>query len=184
MSALIVCAGGNENFSFAKGVGIGLFEASLGLYELCFKALNLKQKLDKIIFIGTCGLYDEKDELLKIYESSHCFNIEFSKLCGNFYSPISNEIKINVSRETYKCNSSNFICADKKAARKFSKFGLKLENMELFSILKVAEKFKISATSYLCATNFCDEKAHENFIKNHAFAKKKLENFLQEKNLI
>ncbi|TQR31378.1 purine-nucleoside phosphorylase [Campylobacter sp. MIT 99-7217] len=184
MSALIICAGGNENFSFAKGVGIGLIEASLGTWQLCWEALNSKQEFEQIIFIGTCGLYDEKDELLQIYESSHCFNLEYSKLCANFYSPISNEIRLNVSQETYKSNSSNYICADKKAALKFKEFGLRLENMELFAILKVADKFKIPATSYLCATNFCDEKAHENFVKNHSLAKKKLEEFLQDKNLI
>lgn len=189
---LIVCAGGNENFNFAKGVGIGLVEASLGLSELCFEAKKEHKEIEEIIFIGSCGLYQNEENLshgkantlLEIYESSHCFNIEYSSLCANFYTPILKEINTNVSQETFKCNSSNYICADKKAAKKFMTLGLELENMELFAILTVAKKFKIPATSYLCATNFCDENAHQFFMQNHKRAKKNLEIFLQEKNLI
>lgn len=220
MKTLIVCAGKSENFSFAKSIGVGLVEASIGLSELV-----LAQKPEKIIFIGTCGLYNkplknvlnlanfaekslanerdksltkkgkksltnEKSEsnpaikLLEIYESEHCFNIEASKLTNDFYSPAECEINLNVSYETKKCNSSNFICTDEKIAMKFANLGLELENMESFAVLSVAKHFGISATCFLCATNFCDTKAHEFFLQNHAQAKKNLENFLQEKNLI
>lgn len=202
--SLIICAGGNEEFSFAKGVGIGLINAACGLAQLCLEYLKAGKDIENIIFIGTCGLYNEpkdtsknlkqglKDEknlkpaneLLQIYESAHCFNVEYAKLCANFYTPLSNEINANVSQETFKCNSSNYICADKTAAQKFANLGLNLENMELFAVLSVAKRFKIPATSYLCATNFCDENAHKNFVKNHKEAKIKLEEFLQGKNLI
>lgn len=222
MKTLIVCAGKNENFSFAKSIGVGLVEASIGLSELV-----LAQKPEKLIFIGTCGLYNkraknesdlksailgaqsltnerdkslikkgeksltnEKGEnkpaikLLEIYESAHCFNIEASKLTNDFYSPAECEINLDVSYETKKCNSSNYICTDEKIATKFASLGLELENMESFAVLSVAKYFRISATCFLCATNFCDTKAHEFFLRHHAQAKKNLENFLQEKNLI
>ncbi len=261
---LIVCAGKNEDFSFAKSIGVGLVEASAGLCELLFKfnalgagtsqnsainahgsvagkysgaknvrgvagimnefiseqsvasELSVASKPDKIIFIGTCGLYQKGDEkglnavnlsengkikenldaknltsknqkplkLLEIYESAHCFNVEASKLTNAFYSPAECEINLNVSYETKKCNSSNYICTDENLAARFADLGLELENMESFAVLSVAKRFGISATCFLCATNFCDKNAHQSFLQNHAQAKKNLEHFLQEKNLI
>ena len=255
MKTLIVCAGKNEDFSFAKSIGVGLVEASAGLCELLFKfnavasknstinahgsvasrysgaknrrgvasimgeqsvasELSVASKPDKIIFIGTCGLYQKDDEkglnalnlsengktkenlgaknlasekplkLLEIYESAHCFNVEASKLTNAFYSPAECEINLNVSYETKKCNSSNYICTDENVAARFADLGLELENMESFAVLSVAKRFGISATCFLCATNFCDKNAHQSFLQNHAQAKKNLEYFLQEKNLI
>lgn len=261
---LIVCAGKNEDFSFAKSIGVGLVEASAGLCELLFKfnagcagtkrrgeingrksvaskysgaknvrgvagimdglmskqsvasELSVANKVDKIIFIGTCGLYQKGDEkglntvnlsengkikenlgaknlasenqkplqLLEIYESAHCFNVEASKLTNAFYSPVECEINLNVSYETKKCNSSNYICTDENVAARFADLGLELENMESFAVLSLAKRFGISATCFLCATNFCDKNAHQSFLQNHAQAKKNLERFLQEKNLI
>lgn len=252
---LIVCAGKNEDFRFAKSIGVGLVEASAGLCELLFKfnavasknsAINahgsvasrysgaknvrgvagimdrltseqsVANKPDKIIFIGTCGLYQKGDkkglnavnlsengkmkanlgaknptresqkplQLLEIYESAHCFNVEASKLTNAFYSPAECEINLNVSYETKKCNSSNYICTDENVAVRFADLGLELENMESFAVLSVAKRFGISATCFLCATNFCDKNAHQSFLQNHAQAKKNLEHFLQEKNLI
>jgi len=241
---LIVCAGRNENFRFAKSIGVGLVEASAGLCELLFKfnavasknsgaknvrgvagimdeqsvasELSVANKPDKIIFIGTCGLYQKGDKkglnalnlsengkikenlgaknragenqkplkLLEIYESAHCFNVEASKLTNDFYSPAECEINLNVSYETKKCNSSNYICTDENVAARFADLGLELENMESFAVLSVAKRFGISATCFLCATNFCDKNAHQSFLQNHAQAKKNLEHFLQEKNLI
>ena len=69
-------------------------------------------------------------------------------------------------------------------AARFADLGLELENMESFAVLSVAKRFGISATCFLCATNFCDKNAHQSFLQNHAQAKKNLEHFLQEKNLI
>lgn len=211
---LIVCAGKNEDFSFAKSIGVGLVEASVGLCELLFKFNVLgawANKVDKIIFIGTCGLYQKSEslnlskkseikgnlgaknlmrenqkplKLLEIYESAHCFNVEASKLTNDFYSPAECEINLNVSYETKKCNSSNYICTDENVAARFADLGLELENMESFAVLSVAKRFGISATCFLCATNFCDKNAHQSFLQNHAQAKKNLEHFLQEKNLI
>lgn len=178
MKNLIVCAGNNESFSFAKSIGIGLINSSITLSNICKIA-----KPQKIIFIGTCGLYKD-GKILDIYESSHAFNIEAGKILADFYTPLDYEINLNVSYETFRCNSSNYICVNKNIAYKFFELGLSLENMEAFAVLNVAKYFDIKATCFLCATNFCDENAHKDFVKNHALAKIKLENFLQEKNII
>ncbi|MBM0637691.1 purine-nucleoside phosphorylase [Campylobacter sp. VicNov18] len=178
---MIVCAGGNENFSFAKAIGIGLVESAFNLMRLC-----LKEQPSKIIFIGTCGLYGE-GKILEIYESSHAFNIEFSKISNAFYTPAKNEIHIknkNVSRETIKINSSNYICQNTLAAKEFAKLGFFAENMEAFSVLSVAQNLDISVKCILCATNFCNQNAHEDFIKNHQKAKEKLTNYLKQHHYI
>lgn len=178
---MIICAGGNENFSFAKAIGIGLVEAACNLTQIC-----QSQKPSNIVFIGTCGLY-EKGEILEIYKSSHAFNIEFSKISSAFYTPAKDEICIenkNVSCETIKINSSNYICQNKDAAKEFAKLGLFAENMEAFAVLSVAKNFGINAECILCATNFCNENAHQDFIKNHQKAKEKLENYLKENHYI
>ncbi|EOG8474866.1 purine-nucleoside phosphorylase [Campylobacter upsaliensis] len=172
---MIICAGGNENFPFAKAIGIGLIESAINLTRIC---LEFQPK--ELIFIGTCGLY-ERGEILQIYESSHAFNIEFSKL-NNFYSPAKTELCLEKS--AYKINSSNYICADQNAALKLANLGLDIENMEAFSVLSVAKNFNINAKCFLCATNFCDENAHQDFMKNHQKAKEKLEEFLKQKTLI
>lgn len=173
---MIVCAGGNENFDFAKAIGIGLVESAITLTELC-----LRYKPSHILFIGTCGIYRD-GEILEIYESSYAFNIEFAKLSNNFYTPAKNELCF--SSQNYKVNSSNYICNDAKAAKEFANLGIHFENMEAFAVLSVAKKFGISAKCLLCATNFCNENAHEDFLKNHRKAKDKLKNYLKENHYI
>ena len=137
----------------------------------------------EIIFIGSAGLYKD-GEVFKIYESSVAANIEISSLENKSYSPIKNEIASVVPRGTCKVNSSNFITTDQNLAHKLFARGYFLENMEFFAVLKVAQKFQIPAYGVFVATNFCDKNAHEDFIKNHEQAKKELENYLKQKEII
>lgn len=178
MKTLILCAGKGEDFGCAKSIGVGLVEAAANLSQIC-----IDEKPSKLVFIGSCGLYGEGN-LLEIYESAHAFNVEASAITHGSYSPAKCEINLNVSHETKICNSANFICTDAAVAAKFAKMGFFMENMEAFAVLSVAAKFGLSATCFLCASNFCDENAHETFLKNHAQVKQNLEKFLQEKNLI
>ena len=137
----------------------------------------------EIIFIGSAGLYKD-GEVFKIYESSVAANIEISSLESKSYSPIGSEIASVVPRGTCKVNSSNFITTDQNLAHKLFARGYFLENMEFFAVLKVAQKFQIPAYGVFVATNFCDKNAHEDFIKNHEQAKKELENYLKQKEII
>lgn len=177
MDKLIVCAGGNEEFEFAQNIGIGLINSAFNLGKILSKT-SAKQ----IIFIGTCGIYKD-GEILDIYESSCASNIEYSNFFDGFYTPIENKIILNVSHETI-INSSNYICKDKTIAQKYAQLGLSIENMEAYSVLSCAKNHNIDAICYLCATNFCNEFAHEDFLKNHKFAKEKLKNYLFDKKLI
>ena len=137
----------------------------------------------EIIFIGSAGLYKE-GEVFKIYESSVAANIEISSLENKSYSPIESEIASVVPRGTCKVNSSNFITTDQNLANKLFDRGYFLENMEFFAILKVVQKFQIPAYGIFVATNFCDKNAHADFIKNHEQAKKELEKYLKQKEII
>ena len=137
----------------------------------------------EIIFIGSAGLYKD-GEVFEIYESSVAANIEISSLENKSYSPIESEIASVVPRGTCRVNSSNFITTDQNLAHKLFDRGYFLENMEFFAVLKVAQKFQILAYGIFVATNFCDKNAHEDFIKNHEQAKKELEKYLKQKEII
>ena len=137
----------------------------------------------EIIFVGSAGLYKE-GKIFEIYESSIAANIEISNLENKSYSPIEGEIASVVPRGTCKVNSSNFITTDQNLAYKLFDRGYFLENMEFFAVLKVTQKFQIPAYGIFVATNFCDKNAHTDFIKNHEQAKKELEKYLKQKEII
>ena len=175
---MIVCAGRSESFKFAVPVGVGLVESAINLTKIL-----MQNPCDELIFVGSCGLY-KGGKLLEIYESKFATNHEISALYDMSYTPISCENFGDVSHETIITNSSNFITTDKKSAEIFYQKVYFLENMEFYSILQVAKSFKIPAYGIFCATNFCDENAHAEFIKNHSAAKEKLEIYLKSKGLI
>lgn len=182
--------------------GCGKYEQNLTANQQLDERLNLidspvlksaksSQNSDKIlsalpseiIFIGSAGLYKD-GEVFEIYESSVAANIEISSLENKSYSPIESEIASVVPRGTWKVNSSNFITTDQNLAHKLFDRGYFLENMEFFAVLKVAQKFQIPAYGIFVATNFCDKNAHAYFIKNHEQAKKELEKYLKQKEII
>ncbi len=173
-----MCAGGSENFEFAKNIGIGIVNSAFNLGKILSH-----QKTNKLIFIGTCGIYQDGN-IFDIYESASACNIEYASFFETFYTPIENKINLNVSYETTIVNSSNYICKDKNIAKRYAQLGIKIENMEAYSVLACAKNFGIDAICYLCATNFCDENAHKYFVKNHLRAKEKLVSFLKDKRLI
>lgn len=178
---MIISAGQNEIFSFSLPMGVGLMDMSINLTKfLCENRQNLPSE---IIFIGSAGLYKE-GEIFEIYESAVAVNIEISSLENKSYSPIEGEIASVVPRGTYKVNSSNFITTGQSLAHKLFDHGYFLENMEFFAVLKVAQKFQIPAYGIFVATNFCDKNAHADFIKNHEQAKKELEKYLKQKEII
>lgn len=137
----------------------------------------------EIIFVGSAGLYKD-GEVFEIYESSVAANIEISSLENKSYSPIESGIASIVPRGTCKVNSSNFVTTDQNLAHNLFARGYFLENMEFFAVLKVAQKFQIPAYGIFVATNFCDKNAHADFIKNHEQAKKELEKYLKQKEII
>jgi len=176
---MILSAGKEEIFSFARPIGIGLVESAINLTHIC-----LLERPNSLIFIGSAGSYNpDKHKIFDIVTSSTASQIEISFLQKKSYSPIDNFISASVSQETV-VNSSNYITTDKVSALAFDKLGFEIENMEFYSVVKVAKEFNIPVKGVFVITNYCDKNAHEEYLENIKTAKEKLINYLEEKGYI
>ncbi len=166
---MIICAGKSEQFDFAVPVGIGMLDVAMNLTKLC-----MAESPKYLLFIGTAGSYGGK-KIFDIIESKAATNIENSFLIGGSYTPIDNLVSAtdDVSRETL-VNSSNYITKNMDIGKRYLEKDIHLENMEYFSVLKVAKSFGIPAGGVFCVTNYCDENAHDDFLKNQKEAMEKL----------
>jgi len=173
---MFICAGESETFDFAKPMGIGLIDMSINLTKLCMS----KKPPAFIFFVGTAGSYG-KYKLFDIVESKTASNIENSFFNAKAYTPIDNVISTaeNVSRETI-VNSSNYITTDETLSKHYLSNNIGLENMEFFAVLKVAKHFNIPAGGAFIVSNYCNAKAHKNFINNHAEAMKRLTTYIKK----
>lgn len=173
---MIVCAGESESFDFAIPVGIGMTNVAINLTKMCMLAPP-----EFILFIGTAGSYGEK-KIFDIFESQVASNIENSFLTGGSYTPIDNVVtgSDDVSRET-QVNSSHYITTDTALAKCYLDHNIHLENMEFYAVLKVAKAFGISAKGIFIVTNYCDENAHKDFMKNQKEAMAKLSEYTKER---
>jgi len=172
---MIICAGKTEQFDFAVPVGIGMIEVAMNLTRIC-----MAEKPKFLLFVGTAGSYGEK-KVFDIVESKTAANIENSFFTGGSYTPIDNVVSTtdDVSRETL-INSSNYITTDKSIGKHYLAQNIHLENMEYFAVLKVAQSFGISAGGVFIVTNYCDENAHEDFLKNQKEAMDKLSAYIKK----
>ena len=173
---MIICAGNNETFDFAQPMGVGLIETTMNLTRLC-----LFDKPEFILFVGSAGSYGDH-EIFDIIESKTASNIELSFLSNDAYTPLDNVVSTNTTEKRgIVVNSSNYISTNKELTKKFLTFGISIENMEFFSVLKVAQEFDIPAGGVFCITNYTDENAHEDFLKNHEEAKERLTLYVKNK---
>jgi len=172
---MIICAGKSEQFDFAIPVGIGLVEVAMNLTKLC-----LSQKPEFLFFVGTAGSYGEK-KIFDIVESKTAVNIENGFFNTGAYTPLDNMVSTaeDVSRETI-VNSSNYITTDESLAKDYLNKNIHIENMEYFAVLKVAEAFGIPAAGVFIVTNYCNAKAHKDFIDNHTEAMKRLTSYIRK----
>ena len=166
---MIICAGNNENFEFATPMGVGLVETAMNLTRLC-----LFDKPEFILFVGTAGSYGNH-KIFDIIESKTAANIELAFLEKKAYTPLDNVVSTQTDgSKDIIVNSSNYISTDAELVKKFLNFGVEIENMEFFSVLRIAQEFDIPAGGVFCVTNYCNESAHADFLKNHDAAKEKL----------
>lgn len=166
---MIICAGNNETFDFAQPIGVGLIETAMNLTRLC-----LFDKPEFLLFVGSAGSYGENN-IFDIIESKTAANIELAFLSNDAYTPLDNVVTTNVTNvKDIIVNSSNYITTNKELSKKFLKLGVGIENMEYFSVLRIAQEFNIPAGGVFCITNYTDKNAHEDFLKNHTQAKKLL----------
>lgn len=169
---MILCAGRNETFDFAKPIGVGLIESAINLTKFV-----LEEKPAFLFFVGTAGSYGNYQPFDLIY-SHRAANIELGYLQNQCYTPLQNTIEadtIYVSRGTNHpspiINSSNYITTDSSLTCKMIEKDITLENMEFFSVVSVANQFNIPCSGFFVVTNYCNKNAHDDFIKNHAKAK-------------
>ncbi|WP_024791267.1 purine-nucleoside phosphorylase [Lebetimonas sp. JS032] len=175
--SVIISAGNQEFFNFAYPIGIGLIESAVNLTRLC-----LFDKPDIIIFIGSAGSYG-KIKPFEIIKTKTASNIEHCFLNQKCYTPIENVISLSVSRETI-INSSNYITTSKKISKKYLSLNIDAENMEFFSVLRVAKEFNIPAIGIFVITNYCFKNAHKEYSQNIKKAKEKLIKYLTDEKII
>lgn len=166
---MIICAGNNETFNFAQPMGVGLIETAMNLTRLC-----LFDKPEFLLFVGSAGSYGDLD-IFDIVESKTASNIELSFLNKDAYTPLENVISTNTTnKKDIIINSSNYISTNATLTKNFLKFGIGAENMEFFAVLQIAKEFNIPAGGVFCITNYTNENAHKDFLKNHEKAKELL----------
>jgi nucleoside phosphorylase len=172
---MIVCAGNIESFEYAAPIGIGLIESAINLTQLC-----LKEKPKQLLFIGSAGSYSSDINIFDIFSSSSAANVENSFLEGHAYTPIDNMIKIEDTflKDEVVVNCSNYITTNETFAKMYRNYNIQLENMEFYSVLSVAKKFNIPVGGIFVITNYCNAKAHDDFIANHAKSKELLTQYL------
>jgi len=177
---MIICAGEIESFKFAEPMGIGLVDMAINLTRRC-----LLNKPEFILFIGTAGSYGNHN-ILDIVESKRAANVELSFLENNSYTPLDNVLESEnkfVKNDTI-INSSNYITTNSQLAKKYNEYGIGCENMEYFSVVKVAKEFEIPVAGIFAITNYTNKTAHEDFKKNHQEAMAKITKYLLDKNII
>lgn len=176
---MILCAGNNETFDFATPIGVGLIDSAINLTRHC-----LVHKPEFLLFVGSAGSYGEY-KIHDIVESKTCANIELGFLDNSAYTPIDNVVSAQTENiKDVMVNSSNYITTSKAAMEKMRALGPGIENMEFFSVMRVAQVFGIPAGGLFCITNYCDTNAHRDFIANHGFAKVLLREHLVKKGMI
>jgi nucleoside phosphorylase len=151
-------------------MGVGLIETAMNLTRLC-----LFDKPEFLLFVGSAGSYGNHN-IFDIVESKTASNIELAFLSSDAYTPLDNVVSTNIDNSVKDVivNSSNYISTNAELTKKFLSFGVGIENMEFFSVLKIAEEFNIPSGGVFCITNYTNENAHEDFLKNHEKAKELL----------
>ena len=173
---MIICAGNNETFNLAQPMGVGLVETAMNLTRLC-----LFDKPEFLLFVGTAGSYGDA-KIFDIIESKTAANIELAFLSNDAYTPIDNVVSTNTTNvKDIVVNSSNYISTNEALTKNFLKFGVGIENMEFFAVLKIAEEFNIPAGGVFCVTNYTNANAHDDFLKNHDKAKELLDEHVKRR---
>ncbi len=176
---MILCAGNNETFDFATPIGVGLVDSAINLTRHC-----LVHKPEFLLFVGSAGSYGGH-KIHEIIESKTAANIELGFLDKNAYTPIDNVVSAQTENvQDVIVNSSNYITTSEKAMEQMRTLGMGIENMEFFTVMRVAQVFGIPAGGVFCITNYCDANAHRDFIANHGFAKVLLREHLISKGMI
>lgn len=177
---MIICAGNQEVFEFAKSVGVGLIDSAIGLTQIC-----LFDRPEYILFVGSAGSYGEH-EIFDIVESRSSANIELGFFNDDCYTPINNVLKSDsqLVKDQTIVNSSNYITTSETLSSNFKEYNIGIENMEFYALMQVAQKFQVPIAGVFIVTNYTNKDAHQDFMKNHKPAMEKLVAYLEEQKII
>ena len=109
-----------------------------------------------------------------------------SFLENNSYTPLDNVLQSDnklVQNQTI-VNSSNYITTNFELGQKYNNHNVGIENMEFYALVQVAKEFNINIGGIFVVTNYTNENAHKDFIKNHKEAMSKLTRYIKEKQII
>lgn len=169
-------------------LGVGYLEASRKLEEVLQE--NQDKKIDAIIFLGTCGSYRKNLEVGDIVQIQRSRLLLLGKLEEKAYVPqkkyedyILRVLKSGDELKTADCMSSMEITNDDITAAKIYKDIDKeflVENMELYGVVHVAEKHKISCFSLMAVANYNNIFANREWENNQEEVSEKLCKFLNE----
>lgn len=177
----------SENFQYLE-LGLGYLNAAINLDRYLNK---LKKKPEKIIFLGTAGVF----ESLKIADLVCVKNVSLLLSASRMnlaYSPIKKEdltISSSLSKEfenikKVRCFSSLDISLSKFLYLELKKDfpdEILVENMELFGLAKVSDDHKIPWEAYLGISNFIGARAHQEWKETNEIVSEKLNKWFLEK---
>jgi nucleoside phosphorylase len=138
-------------------LGIGFLEAAINL-----ETIVNKKKYQKIIFIGTAGSYSKNYSIgdsvsvsetrLLLRKDAHIpkpYPIYKLELIDNLKSAICfSSLDISLNQSLCHANDS-------------------VENMELYGVAKIADKYQISCSAILGITNYANANAHQDWLSNN-----------------
>ncbi len=133
---MIVSAGNQETFTFAKSIGVGLVSSAINLTKIC-----LFNRPEFILFIGSAGSYGNH-KIFDIVESKNSSNIEMSFLENFSYTPIDNAVRIdtNLTKSEVVVNSSNYISTNQTLSKEFLQYNVELRKYGVFFCIKCCKR--------------------------------------------
>ena len=203
---MFICVGSSEDFSFAKSVGVGLVDSAIGLSVICLQHapshivfVASAGSYDSSVNIGDVFYSFCATQI----EMSFLQNLSYTPIDNAISSEDSIAIKnsnkdsakdSSVSHETFPrsifgvsrsfevphvvVNSSNYITNTSEFNSRMLHAGVRLENMEFFSVLSVARHFNVPCVGIFCVSNHVGKDAHNEFRANHVRVKKILSEFV------
>ncbi len=174
----LICAAWNEEIksvsaaTLVAALGIGYLEAALELTRI----LDQHQNISEIIFLGTCGSYNQDLAIGDIVTVSSARLLELGEAQGLAYN-VRKGLSYESGAEGLPCLCSMEITKSSElSARILEYYGFKqaVENMELFGVARVATERGIKWSARLAVTNYTDLNAHQDWLVNHQQLSKQL----------
>ncbi len=188
----LICAAWNEELkavsadALQAALGIGYLEAALELNRI----LNQHSEINEIIFLGTCGSYNQELNIGDLVEVSSVSLLERGAVLGLAYSVREADCFTSFAMTSLQgdCHAASQLAmtpclcsleitnSSELSARILEHycFTKAVENMELYGVARVATERGIKWSARLGVTNYADLNAHRDWVKNQQQVSKQL----------